>query len=114
MTTIFLSYSKKAPKDRSLAVQLYDYLIAEGFRPWIDVRDLEPGSRWKPAVRTALRSARYVIVFLSRISCSHRGFFQREMKDALELSLEFPDSQRYLIPVRVEECEVPDSISEFQ
>jgi len=114
MSRVFISYSSKAPNDRRLALELYDYLVGEGFQPWVDVLDLEPGVAWKPAIKKALREARYVVVLLSRVSCSHRGFFQREMREALELSLEMPAAQRYLIPARVEACDVPDSISEFQ
>jgi hypothetical protein len=39
---------------------------------------------------------------------------QREIKDALDILQEKPDSDIYLIPVRLEDCTASESLSELQ
>jgi hypothetical protein len=43
-----------------------------------------------------------------------RGFLQREIRQALDLWQEKLDDDIYVIPARLEECQVPESLSKFQ
>lgn len=100
---VFISYAKE---DSEVAEKLYKDLASEGFRPWIDTEKLFPGVEWKPAIRRAIREARFFIILLSCHSVTKRGYVQKEIREALEVLDEFPESAVFMIPARVEPCDV--------
>ncbi len=102
MPEIFISY---ASEDRLKCEQLYRDLRAEGYDAWIDSQDLVAGSNWSIEIKKAIREAQYVIVVLSSNSVSKRGYIQKEIREALNVLDEFPESETYIIPVRLEACE---------
>lgn len=108
---IFLSYARE---DRVKVEVLYQQLSEAGFRPWMDKKDLLPGERWKSSIGRAIRRSDFFVICLSTNSVHKRGFFQKEIRSALEIWREKLESDIYLIPVRLDDCEVPDSLSEFQ
>ena len=93
---------------------LYQKLSASGLQPWMDTYNLLPGEQWELAIRNALRQAEFVVVCLSRHAAYKRGFLQKEIKTALDLLREKLDSDIYVIPVRLEKCQVPDSLQTLQ
>lgn len=108
---LFLSY---ASEDVAEIKRLYGRLARAGFKPWMDKEDLLPGEQWKPAIRKAVREADFFLACLSVHSVNKRGFVQREIRDALDAWQEKLDSDVYLIPVRLEACDAPDSLRDFQ
>lgn len=108
---IFLSYAKE---DKEKIRNIYRRLQAERLNPWIDVADLLPGEDWDKAIIGAIRTARFVIVFLSNNSVNKRGYVQKEIAEALDAAERLPESEIYIIPVRLEECFVPDRLSRWQ
>jgi len=108
---IFLSYARE---DEKKVGNLYQKLSAAGFKPWMDIKDILPGEQWKPCIQKAIRGSDFFLVCLSANSVSKRGWVQREMKQALDLWQEKLDSDIYLIPIRLEDCEAPESLSDFQ
>lgn len=105
MVKLFISY---VHEDIEAAKKLYRQLKCVPYvDPWFDKECLLPGLRWYPAIRKAIRESRFFICLLSKNSASRRGFFQREMKEALEILSEFPEDQIFFIPIRLEECDVP-------
>lgn len=108
---IFISYAKE---DLFFADKLYDFLENHGFNPWLDKRKLLPGQLWRLEIQKALKDANYVILLLSEISVQKRGYVQREFKYALEYYEEKLEDDIYLIPIKINRCEVPDSLSKFQ
>jgi len=108
---IFLSY---ASEDEEKVDQLYQQLSAAGFKPWMDKKDILPGERWKSSIPRAIRQSDFFLACLSKQSVSKRGFLQREIKDALDLWQEKLEDDIYLIPVRLEDCPVPESLCDFQ
>jgi cellulose biosynthesis protein BcsQ len=105
---VFLSYAKE---DRETVVKLYDDLKGNGFHPWMDEFDLVPGEDWDRGIRHAIRDSDFFIACLSHRSVSKRGYFQKELKRAVDVFGEFPEGEIYLLPVRLEPCTVPDSLS---
>ena len=103
MSHVFISYSKE---DGEVAAALYQDLAKEGVASWIDTEKLLPGMEWKSAIRRAIREARFFIILLSGHSVSGRGYVQKEIREALEVLDEFPDSEVFIIPARVEPCSV--------
>ena len=55
-----------------------------------------------------------VIVCLSKISVVKEGYVQKEIKYAREIQKEKPDGTIFLIPLRLEECEIPFSLQDVQ
>jgi hypothetical protein len=97
---IFLSYARE---DLPAATALYRALIDEGFSVWFDRESLQPGDRWKQVISTAIRNSRYFLALLSTHSSSKRGFVQAEVKQALAVFDEFPETESYVIPVRLDD-----------
>lgn len=54
-----------------------------------------------------------VLVCLSAQSVTKEGFVQKEIKFALDKADEKPDGTIFIIPARIEDCDVPERISKF-
>ncbi|MGH9832697.1 MAG: SUMF1/EgtB/PvdO family nonheme iron enzyme [Blastocatellia bacterium] len=108
---IFISYARL---DAGEVIQLYHRLKAAGFHPWIDREDLLPGVKWRVAIEKAIREADFFLLCLSPRSSNRRGFLQREINAALDLWEERMTDDIYFIPLRLEECEIPERVDEFQ
>ena len=55
-----------------------------------------------------------MLVCLSRTAITKEGFVQREIRLALEVAEEKPEGTIYIIPARLENCEVPERLAEWQ
>jgi hypothetical protein len=99
---VFVSYARE---DHEYAARLARELTAEGFSPWFDKDELRPGERWEAAIGRAIRASDYFVALLSRHSVNKRGYVQREIRDALRILDELPDTQIFLIPARIEDVE---------
>jgi len=108
---VFISYAKE---DNQTAEKLFDFLALNRYDPWLDKKRLLPGQDWNTEIRLALKKADFIVVLLSKISVAKRGFVQREFKFALEYCEEKLDSDIYIIPCKIDDCEVPDKLSKFQ
>lgn len=73
-----------------------------------------PGERWEQAIWRGVKQADLFLVVLSRRSVGKRGFLQREIRLALSIWQEKLDDDIYLIPARLDECEPPGALSQFQ
>ena len=105
---IFVSYAKE---DRDLALKYYDLLLQEGAAPWMDVKHLLPGQNWEAEIDKAFSDANVVILLLSKQSVNKRGFVQREANDAIERLRYKQPTDIYVIPLLLEQCDVPSHIS---
>ena len=111
MPQVFLSYARE---DERTVENLHQKLSDAGIRPWMDKKDLLPGERWESSAQTAIRRSDFFLACLSSKSVSKRGFLQKEIKNALDIWQEKLDSDIYLIPVRLQDCKVPESLCKFQ
>jgi predicted aspartyl protease len=98
---IFLSYARE---DQEIAEKLYRDLTAAGLEIWFDKESLLPGQKWKIEVKKAIKKCRFFIGLLSSNSVSKRGYVQKEIVYALDELDEFPQSEIFIIPVRVDDC----------
>jgi formylglycine-generating enzyme required for sulfatase activity len=108
---IFISYARE---DERAVKQLYWRLVDVGFQPWMDQLDVLPGEDWRLTIEKAQRSADFQMICLSNTSVRKRGFVQRELKTALDLWQEKLSGDIYVIPARLEPCELPDELSHIQ
>jgi TIR domain len=108
---VFLCHSS-ADKDR--VRELYHRLRAESFDPWLDVEKLRGGQDWEFEIKKAVRRSGVVIVCLSQDSISKEGYVQKEIKLALDVADEKPEGTIFVIPLKLEECNVPDRLRKLQ
>ena len=108
---IFLCYARQ---DENAVRELYQRLSAAGFKPWMDQEDIYPGEQWQRSIERAIEHSDFFLACLSTHAVSREGFLQREITTALERWQEKLHSDIYLIPARLEPCEVPDVLRGFQ
>jgi SOS-response transcriptional repressor LexA len=108
---VFLCHSKD---DKPKVRKLYRRLIDDGFEVWLDEAKLMPGQEWDLEIRKAVRGSDVVLVCLSNSSTTKEGYVQKEIRFALDIAGEKPEGTIFLIPVRLENCSVPNRISRFQ
>ncbi len=107
---VFLCHSsgdKKAVRD------LYAKLSSDGLDPWLDEKNLLPGQDWKYEISKAVRKTDAVVVCVSKSSVSKEGFLQKEIRKALDVAEEKPEGTIFIIPARIEECEIPDRLARW-
>jgi hypothetical protein len=108
---VFLCHSAG---DKERVRELYRSLTADDIKCWFDEEDLLPGQDWDYQIRKAMRASRHVVVCLSKSSVTKTGYVQKELRRALDLADEQPEGSTFVIPVRLEECEVPDRLRRWQ
>lgn len=111
MARIFLCH---ANEDKHQVREVYQRLKAEGFQPWLDEENLLPGQLWKQEIPKALKDSDFILIFFSQTSVAKRGYVQREMKLALDAWEEIPEGQIHTIPVRLDDCAIPEQFQRFQ
>jgi hypothetical protein len=104
---VFLCHSST---DKAQVRALYRRLVDDGFDPWLDEENLRPGEPWEPAIRKAVRASDFVVVCLSRAATTVAGYVHNEIKEALDVADGQPDGRIFVIPVRLEDCVVPDRL----
>ena len=103
-----------ASGDKLPVRELYRRLVAEGVDAWLDQEKLMPGQDWELEISHAVREADVVVVCLSNKSINKEGFFQKEIRTALDTADEKPEGTIFLIPARLEDCAVPPRLSRWQ
>jgi hypothetical protein len=103
-----------AREDRQKVESLYQQLSDAGFRPWMDIKNILPGEKWQRSIQHALQQSQFFLACVSLTSVIKRSYLRRELREALEKRQEMLDSDIYLIPVRLEECEIPEELREHQ
>lgn len=105
---VFLAY---AEEDRPVVRKLYAALQQAGFEPWMDHEKLLPGQNWPRAIERAIDLSRFFLGCFSQKSTVKRGYFQSELRYALDLATRLPAEQIFLVPVRLNECELPRKVA---
>lgn len=103
-----------ASSDKAVARDLHARLVRDGYRPWLDEEDLLPGQEWDAEIRKAIRKCHAMIVCLSQQSISKTGYVQKEIKLGLDVADEQPEGAIYLIPLRLQPCDVPLRLRRWQ
>ena len=101
--TVFISYARE---DSNAAKRLYNDLRSAGLNPWLDKESILPGQNWEIEIKKAIKNSRYFLSLNSSNSVQKIGFVQKELKNALERQEYFPESAVYLIPIRLDDCQL--------
>jgi TIR domain len=85
-----------------------------GMRPWLDEVNIEPGADWDESIRNAIKDSHILLAILSKTSTAKTGYVQKEIRFALDRADEMPEGRVYIIPVLLEQCEIPNRLSRWQ
>jgi hypothetical protein len=102
-----------AHSDAAAVRDLFRYLRREGVDVWLDKESLLPGADWEFEIRKAVRASDVVVVCLSK-QFNKAGYRQKEVRIALDTEQEKPEGEIFIIPARLEVCDVPESLSKWQ
>ena len=106
-TNIFLIH---AHSDRETVHKLYQRLIKDKLNVWLDAERLQPGQDWQNEIRNAILRCDVVVVCLTRNFDKQHGYRHEELKLALEKTNFLPNDETFIIPARLEECDMPESL----
>ncbi|HJS63703.1 MAG TPA: TIR domain-containing protein [Nitrososphaeraceae archaeon] len=106
---VFISYSHE---DSEKAKRLYSKLKEWNVDPWFDQESLRAGEKWEVKIKEAIKNSQYFIPVLSKNSTEETGYVLKELNDAIKILKELPDSKIYIIPIRVDDCQVLESTVE--
>ena len=108
---IFLIY---AHSDKETVRKVHQRLVRDGIRTWLDAQNLQPGQDWQHEIRKAIINSDRVLVCLTEGFDKQPGYRHEELKIALEKAKLLEDGKVFIIPVRLEDCRMPDSVSHLQ
>lgn len=108
---VFISY---ATEDYQYADKLHGFLSENGFSLWMDKKDLLPGNNWLYEIQVQLRKADFVILLFSHNSVNKRTTVQKEFNLAMQYCEERLDSDIYIIPVKIDDCEPAEKFKKIQ
>jgi hypothetical protein len=106
---VFIAYVEE---DLALARRLRDSIAAAGCATWLDKDKLAPGQNWPRAIRRAVQISDAFVACFSTRSIRKRSQFHNELRWALECARLRPLDATFLVPVRLEPCEVPGRVAE--
>jgi TIR domain len=107
---VFLCHSSG---DKERVRDLYHRLQTDDVRCWFDEEDLLAGQDWEYEITRAIRRSKFVLACLSEASITRSGYVQKELKIALDVADKQPEGVAFIIPVRLEECEIPDRLQRW-
>jgi hypothetical protein len=106
---LFLGYVRK---DLQRVEPIYEALKAAGLNPWMDVRDIAAGQRWRARITDEIDAADFFIPFISRNTLNKSGFIWTEIKMACRVWER--RTRIYPIPVRLDPVEPPITFAGLQ
>jgi hypothetical protein len=108
---IFVSYARS---DATIVGQIVRFLNVAGFDTWFDLHELLPGEEWRFVIEREIAKARLLILCLSSNSVNKTGFFQKELRLALEQAGMRPQGEVFIMPIRLNVCPIPTSVAHLQ
>jgi hypothetical protein len=104
---VFISYVRENAREVD---SLQRALEQAGIKVWRDKADLWPGDHWQRVIRNAItRDALVFIACFSQESAARRKSHQNEeLKLAIDETRLRPQGEPWLIPVRLDDCQIPD------
>ena len=103
---VFISYVRE---DTEVVDQLVQDFEQAGITYWRDKDDLPPGVFWKKAIKEAIASGSvFLACFSSASEAKGSSFMREELAIAIEEIRRRPENRTWFIPVKLDECDVPD------
>ncbi len=108
---VFLCHSSG---DKDAVRGLYQALEADGYDAWLDEEDILPGQEWDSVIKKALKTSDVILICLSQAAIEKEGYVQREVRLALDRAQEMVPGSIFVIPARLEACDLPDWLASYQ
>ncbi len=108
------SSSPTLEPDAQIVGQIVRFLNVAGFDTWFDLHELLPGQDWRFVIEREIAKARLLILCLSSSSVDRTGFFQKELRLALEQAELRPRGEVFILPIRLNPCPTPADITRWQ
>ena len=108
---IFLLYARS---DEDAVRSLYRSLVKTGANVWFDQETLRPGQDWAYEIRKAIHRSDLVIACLSKQFNRQGGYRHEELRIAVKKANSLPDGEIFVIPARLENCDLPDPLRKWQ
>jgi len=102
---VFISYVRE---NRQIVDKFCEELAKHGVHIWLDRNKIQPGVRWKDAIRNAIRRGNFFIACFSKEYTSReKSYMNEELTLAIEELRQFSTNRVWFIPVLFSECDVP-------
>ena len=111
MLNVFLSYSSV---DENATSWIYDILTSHKINVWYDKKSLLPGQIWELEIKKAISKSDVVIICFSNRSIIRPGYYHKEIRLSLDVANNQPEGTIFIIPVLLEECPLPESLTHIQ
>ena len=108
---VFFSYAKA---DEGRVVPYYHAIRLMPWTLWMDKFELKGGQNWELEIDKAIQGADIVLIFVSRASIDHRGYLQKEIRRALEVSKTKLVDDIFIIPVMLDDIPIPSQLTNLQ
>ena len=106
MKEVFISY---VCENTAIVDRLYQELDSHGIQVWLDRNDIDPGSRWKRAIRRAIQQGAFFIACFSKeYNVRDRTYMNEELTIAIDELRQRPTDRVWFIPVKLNDCQIPD------
>ena len=106
MNGVFISYVKE---NKKAVCEFYQNLKSHDINVWLDRNEIDPGARWKHAIRKAIREGAYFVACFSKeYNDRDKTYMNEELIIAIEELRQRPNDRIWFIPVKLNDCEIPD------
>ncbi len=110
-TSLVLLYDKE---DIDKVRRLHTKLKQAKCNPWIKEEDILGGQKRDFEIKNAINSKDFALICLARNSVNKQTYLNKEIKWVLDRQKKMNEGSIFLIPVKLEECDLPDCFFEFQ
>ena len=109
MPHAFISYVRE---NKNVVDRLATGLKSRGVTIWLDRNDIQPGTRWKQAIKDAIRNGEFFLACFSKeFNARKRTHMNEELTLAIdELKLR-PAEKTWFIPILLNETTVPSRLA---
>jgi serine/threonine protein kinase len=101
-------------EDQDRIDQLSKQLAGPNVDIWTFGNKFTPGQRWPGIIQKMIRQADIFIACLSNNFINKLSYAHREIEFALQIAKSRPEEQIYIIPLRLDTCDVPEQLRVWQ
>ena len=106
MKHVFISYCHE---NKTIVDRLCHTLASHDIHIWLDRDNIGPGTLWKQAIQQAIQHGDFFIAcFSTEVNARNQTYMSEELKVAIEELHRRPVDKIWFIPVKLNECEIPD------
>ncbi len=106
MKHVFVSYCHE---NKAIVDRLCQSLASHDIHIWLDRDKIGPGTPWKQAIQQAIQHGDFFIAcFSTEVTARNQTYMSEELKVAIEELHQRPVDKAWFIPVKLNECEIPD------